>query len=262
MAARLHVLGAGTALPRPSRAGRCYGPAGYAYEPVPGGPLTLFDIGPGSVRQLGNLGLELERVERVVLSHFHPDHCLDLFALTFARRNPAFVGQAPLELLGPRGLSAWYESGVASLGEWVRERRLQLVEQGPEAWAAGRDQGGFRLFGVPTGHTPNAMAWRIEAPAHGGALVYSGDSGERPQLAELARDAGLFLCECSFPDGRESEHHLTPSGAARLFRAAGARRLLLTHFYPELDPDRAAEGASSLAGVQVAAAYDGLCVEL
>jgi ribonuclease BN (tRNA processing enzyme) len=144
----------------------------------------------------------------------------------------------------------------------VRERRLQLVEQGPEAWAAGRDQGGFRLFGVPTGHTPNAMAWRIEAPAHGGALVYSGDSGERPQLAELARDAGLFLCECSFPDGRESEHHLTPSGAARLFRAAGARRLLLTHFYPELDPDRAAEGASSLAGVQVAAAYDGLCVEL
>jgi ribonuclease BN (tRNA processing enzyme) len=262
MAGRLHVLGAGTALPRPSRAGRCYGPAGYAYEACSGGPLTLFDIGPGSVRQLGNLGLSLERVERVVLSHFHPDHCLDLFALTFARRNPAFGGTAPLEVLGPRGLSAWYEAGVASLGEWVRERRLELVEDGPAGWAAGREQGGFRLFASPTGHTPNALAWRLEPGSGGGALVYSGDSGERPELAALARGAELFLCECSFPDGRESEHHLTPSGAARLAHSAGARRLLLTHFYPELEPEEAASAAQRGCRSAVSAAFDGLCVDL
>lgn len=262
MGARLYVLGAGTALPRPSQGGRCYGPAGYVYEPHPGGALTLLDIGPGSVRQLGHLGLGLERIERVVLSHFHPDHCLDLFALTFARRNPACAGLGALEVLGPSGLSAWYEAGVGALGEWVRDRRLTLVEQGPDAWAGGRRQGGFRLFARPTGHTPNALAWRIEPQGPGGAWVYSGDSGERAELAELARGADLFLCECSFPDGRESEHHLTPGGAARLARRAGVKRLLLTHFYPELEPEQAAAAAGASAGCPVAAAFDGLCVEL
>jgi len=66
-------------------------------------------------------------------------------------------------------------------------------------------------------------------------VAYSGDTGPCEALAELARGADLFLCECSLPDGMTIEGHLTPSGAGAAAAAAGVRRLVLTHFYPECD---------------------------
>ena len=55
---------------------------------------------------------------------------------------------------------------------------------------------------------------------------------------------------------------LTPSGAARLASAAGARRLLLTHFYPSMDPERARHGAAATFPGPVEVARDGLLLEL
>ena len=61
---------------------------------------------------------------------------------------------------------------------------------------------------------------------------FSGDSGPSDELAELARDADLFLCEATLlepnPEGR-ARGHLAAGEAKEAFEAAGARRLLLTH---------------------------------
>jgi ribonuclease BN (tRNA processing enzyme) len=100
------------------------------------------------------------------------------------------------------------------------------------------------------------VALRATLPG-GAVLVYSGDSGEAPALAELARGADLFACECSFPDEHEVEHHLTPSGAGRLAAAAACRRLLLTHFYPETDPVEAGARAARVFGGRIELARDG-----
>jgi ribonuclease BN (tRNA processing enzyme) len=260
--ASLWVLGAGTALPRPALGERRFGPAGYAWMPAPGGPVTLLDCGPGSVRQLGALGIALERVERVVLTHFHPDHCLDVFALTFARRNPALLGLGPLELLGPPGLTTWYERGVFALGEWVRDRQINVIELDFAAWAQGLYRGTLRLSAAPTGHTPNALALRLDFEERGlrKAWVYSGDSGPNPALTQLARGAELLVCDCSFPDGAARPDHLTPAGAGRVALDAGVQHLVLTHFYPELDPEAAVRGAQAVFSGSVTAAHDGLCI--
>ena len=82
------VLGAGSILQQPG-----HGCAGYALQEGEGGDLTLFDCGPGTLRSLVNSGLQLEQVKRVVITHFHLDHVLDLFALAYARRNPGFVAR-------------------------------------------------------------------------------------------------------------------------------------------------------------------------
>ena len=63
MGATLAVLGAGSILPRVG-----YGCSGYALRPAPGAPVTLLDCGPGSIRALAGVGVELGEVERVVLS--------------------------------------------------------------------------------------------------------------------------------------------------------------------------------------------------
>lgn len=238
MAAEWVVLGAGSILPRAG-----YGCAGYALVPEPGGPITLVDCGPGTLRSMGEAGLELALVERVLITHFHADHCLDLFALGFALRNPAFDEAGPVEIVGPVGLAALLRSGADRLGSWVRGGRMEATEVAP-----GREgtvelvRGGLRFSAVPTGHTPEALAWRADLPT-GASVAFSGDTGETAAVADLASGVGLFTLECSHPDGAGVPGHLTPSQAGRLAARARCARLLLTHFYPGTDPERCRRSA-------------------
>ncbi len=256
MAATWTVLGAGTILPRLG-----YGSAGYALRPVPGGKVTLFDCGPGTPRNLAGAGIGLAEVERIVLSHYHLDHCLDLFAFAFARRNPDFAPPPPLEVLGPTGLQRLADRGEGSLGVLSRHTETAFVEVDPAAGAARLEREGLRLTWTATGHTAEAVAWRADLEG-GASVAYSGDSTESSEVARLARGVDLFVCECSHPDGRGVPEHLTPSSAARLARASGCRKLLLTHFYPALDPEQAREQAARVHAGAIELARDGLVVAL
>jgi ribonuclease BN (tRNA processing enzyme) len=85
-------------------------------------------------------------------------------------------------------------------------------------------------------------------------LAYSGDSGPSDQLAELARDADLFLCEATLERGvldGEPRGHLSAEEAIEAFEASGAKRLLVTHRPDELPLADALERA-----------YDGLELEV
>jgi ribonuclease BN (tRNA processing enzyme) len=246
------VLGAGAILPRAG-----YGPASYALRPAPGAPVTLFDCGPGTLRQLPARGIALAEVERIVLSHYHLDHCLDLFAFAFARRNPGFAPAPPLEVIGPTGLARLGDRAEGALGSWSRDPAASFVEVDPaEGPSRVLERGPLRLTWAATGHTPEALAWRADV-AGGGSVAYSGDSPEELAVARLASGADLFVCECSHPDGEAAVGHLTPSSAARLAAASGARRLLLTHFYPAVDPQRARAIAARTYSAPIELARDG-----
>ncbi len=250
--ATLTVLGAGSILPRTG-----YGCSSYALRPEESGPVTLLDCGPGTTRQLAPAGIELHDVRRVVLSHYHTDHCLDVFALAFARRSPFLAPPPQLAVYGPRGLDELLGSGGEVFGRWGRDpaRDVHVVE------VDGEGRGGFEADGLVftcarTLHTPNAVAWRVDLPS-GESLAYSGDTGENPAVAELARGVDLFVCECSFPDAEAVEHHLTPSSAARLARDAGVKRLVLSHFYPSNDPETARAVAAETFDGPIELARDG-----
>jgi len=250
------VLGAGSILPRAG-----YGSAGHALRRG-GGPVTLLDCGPGTVRALGAAGIGVEDVERVLVSHFHPDHWLDLLALAFARRNPALTGLPDLELAGPVGLrglldraATSVETSAAEPRSWLRFERASVVEVDPRGGAA-LERGDARFSWVATGHTKESVAWRADL-AGGVSAAYTGDTGENPSVADLARGASLFVCECSFPDAAAVGGHLTPSSAGRMAARAGCERLLLTHFYPSLDPEAARAGAGRAYSGPIELARDG-----
>ena len=256
MSATLSVLGAGSILPRAG-----YGCAGYALRPEKGAPVTLLDCGPGSIRALAGVGIALGEVRAVVLSHYHLDHCLDLFALAFARHNPALEDVGEIELVGPRGLRARLEGAPGVLGHWAAMPRsvVREVEPGEEL-----ERDGLRWRSTANGHTPEALSWRVEPAGRGGAwsLVYTGDTPEDPRVAELARGAGVLLAECSFPEEEAAPNHLTPTSAARLARAARVRRLVLTHFYPSMDPEEARARAARIFDGTIELARDGRVFEL
>lgn len=270
------VLGAGSILPRDG-----YGCAGYALrtapierdEPETARAFTLFDCGPGTLRALGSAGLDLRDLQRVVLTHFHPDHCLDLLALAFARRNPGLRGSLRhrWEIVGPAGLASWLERGATLFGDrgWTRFEDVDVTEVDPRRPGSllrvdGAGEG-VELSWCSTRHTSDSLAWRVDAVrrdpsgarARGASIAYTGDTGENPDVAALARDVDLFVCECSFDDAHAVEHHLTPSSAGRLAAAARCRTLLLTHFYPGLDPEDARRGAATAFLGPVELARDG-----
>ena len=251
MAATLHVLGAGSILPRAG-----YGCAGYALRPGPGEPVTLLDCGPGSVRALGDHGIGLAEVRRVVLSHFHLDHCLDLFALAFARRNPRF-DPPPLELAGPVGLARLVGEAPRVLGRWAADPNATVREIPLDADGRGGFEAGALVFTcAENGHNAESVSWRVEH-TDGWSLAYTGDTNDDPRVAELARGVDLLVSECSFPEEEAAQNHLTPRTAGALAAAAGASRLLLTHFYPSMDPEAAGAGAARVFAGPIELAHDG-----
>jgi ribonuclease BN (tRNA processing enzyme) len=246
---RFLVLGAGSAL---VRAG--LGCSGYALV-RPNGRVLLVDCGPGTLRSLAACGHTLELVDAVLLSHEHADHVADLVHLLFARRNPRLATAPALEIVGPSGTRDLVDRALAFLGRDALPSGTTVREL--DARAPGSDAlGGVRFEFTPTGHTDTALAYAFDV---GGArLVYSGDCGDERRLAALARDAELLVCECSSSDDAPLDGHLTPSAVARLAAAARPRHVLLTHFYPELEPAAAVHAVRAAWPGEVAAACDGL----
>lgn len=109
---------------------------------------------------------------------------------------------------------------------------------------------------------PNAGV-RLEAD--GAVLAYTGDTGPDPLLAELGRNADLFVVEATDRDGETHRHPrnlLTAAEAGAWAARAGARRLLLTHFWPGTDRVGSLAAARAAFPGDVLLADEGLVVPL
>lgn len=222
-AVQLTILGSGTAIPVPDRF-----PAGYLLRLAD--RHVLVDCGPGTLRRLGQLGIGLERLDAVFLTHYHTDHCADLAALLFALHGPRYRGRPPLDVFAAPGLERFVAT-LTSVWPWLvpRDYQLRLHEVTPGAFGLGA----LRVSALPIRHTAQSLGYRFEAD--GGSIAFSGDADCCDELVDLARDADLFVCDAATPDDQKLDGHLTPRLAGEHAARARARTLVLTHFYPECD---------------------------
>lgn len=225
---KIVIVGSGTGVPLSDRGSPCI-------LLMASGEYTLFDLGPGSLRQLLRIGIAHQRIDRVFFTHFHPDHTADLVHLLFATRNPRVLeARKPFLLSGARGLSEFLKKLQKSYGKWLRlPDRLVEVDELEVAKPDRRDFKGIRVFSQPLQHTSNSLAYRVEEDS-GASIVYSGDTGYNEELVEFAMYADLLILECSFPEENKVDSHLTPALAGRIAARAKARKLLLVHLYPEV----------------------------
>ena len=231
---RVVILGSGTGIPDPKT------PRGYAGVCVKAGKEhVVLDAGAGTLKQLAKLGVSYLDLDRLFLTHFHPDHCLDLVSILFAMRMPWWPRKKPFTVYGPPGLSTLYRRLNTAFQGWIEPKtyRLTLKEIGPTT---------LKLPGC-TVHTRRmnhadgkALGYRIESG--GRALAYSGDTDVCEDIVELGRGTDVLILECSMPDGRKVAGHLTPSECGRIAREARCRHLVLTHFYPLVNLAHARRG--------------------
>ena len=223
----LIILGSGTSIPLNDRA------SPSLTVIIDGNPI-LFDMGPGSLRQLTKAGLDYEKIEQIFITHFHPDHTADLIHFLFASRTPSVLKRRkPFVVTGPRGLKELVISLQETYHNWLTlPSDIMKIEEIETGGTSQKDCGGFIITTGPTNHTPHSLAYHVETP-DGKTIVYSGDTGFCDEIVDLARGADLLVLESSFPDGHEVEGHLTPSQAGLIAGMADVKQLLLTHFYPE-----------------------------
>lgn len=222
------VVGSGTALPSRDRASPC---VVLRFR----NQITLVDMGPGTLRRLARVGVPITALDHVLLTHFHPDHSADLIAFLFATRHPAILHKRrPFRVIGPTGLVAFLHGLEQGYGRWIRipDSVMKLEEWPPEPGPVHR-LGKLQADAVAVRHTESCLAYRFEAP-NGASVVVSGDTGPCASLIALAKACDLLILECSFPEGAEQDGHLTPRRAGELAAAAGVKKLVLVHFYPDV----------------------------
>jgi ribonuclease BN (tRNA processing enzyme) len=227
--ARIVLLGSGTGVPSLRRGAP--GLLLFAEE-----TLVLIDCGPGTLRRMLEAGVTVRDPGLLLFTHLHPDHAADLVPFLFACRYVDDPRLAPLTCAGGPGFKRYVRRLRRAHGSWIDPKTYDLTLR-----ELGRRTFRFedlRVTAFSMNHTAESIGIRIEF-TDGRSLAISGDTEACPALIDLGRDADLLVLECSFPDERPVEGHLTPSVAGRIAEKAGAKRLLLTHFYPSCTPGKA-----------------------
>jgi len=236
MAVRLRVIGSSPAWPNPG--GAC---SGYLVD----GRLLL-DCGPGVLAKLREREA-WPTVEAIAITHLHLDHWGDLIPWVWG--SLFGPGETRPALWLPPGSAEELRPILHRLGsEDMLERAFDVTEYEPRRPFTAA---GLEVTAVPVVHYDiDAYGFRVQGEH---VLGYSGDSGPCDALAELGREADLFLCEATLERGELDgplRGHLSVPEAVAAFEQSAAKRLLLTHRPTERGVD----------GVPLA--YDGLDADL
>jgi ribonuclease BN (tRNA processing enzyme) len=175
--------------------------------------------------------------------------------------NPGTEDPARPRLLAPPGALEAF-SALSAAGAMTADHIALAFDVAVYDPADVVDVGGMTVRFQPVPHFIPANA--VEFEEAGARFTFSSDCGPNEELCSFARDTDLLLIEATLPrperDGVRG--HLTPEEAGACGAAAGARRLVLTHFSDELDVDWARAEAARSFGRPVDAAHEGAVFEI
>lgn len=241
MSLKVTLLGTGVGIPQPGRS--------QAAILIENEKPLLLDCGAGTLLRLDQAGVNIEALDTVVLTHLHLDHVSDLLALANAR----YLSQLPgLEVYGPEGTEVYFKI-VRSVYPNLENMDVSLHEVRPmDSFSLS----GFDIFAEEAVHSVTALAYRIEAEDK--VAVYSGDTEPSQRVAALAYGADLLIHECSFPEPFDVTNHSTPRKLANVLLNTDAKRIVLTHLYPQAmgHEDEMAREVGKISGVPTESGWD------
>jgi ribonuclease BN (tRNA processing enzyme) len=227
-----------------SHAGAGGAASGYLVRSWRSGTTVWLDAGPGTFANLQRF-CDPASLDAIILSHEHTDHWTDLSGFVTAARWTLGWRRDPVPVLAPEGIEALLRRDAEGILDW------RAVGDGE-----GAEIGGLRVRFSRTDHGPVTLAVRLEGD--GAALGYSADSGTGWSLGALGAGLDLALCEATYTKDHEgTAQHMSAREAGSTAKAAGARRLVVTHRWPTIPAAAVEAEATEAFGRPVAQAAVG-----
>jgi len=247
MSLKVTLLGTGVGIPQPGRS--------QAAILVENDLPLLLDCGAGTLLRLDQMGVGLEAIDTVLLSHLHLDHVHDLLALANGRY---LSGLPELTIYGPLGTGDWFRL-LHSAYPNLERMEYEVQELKP---MDSLSLLGFDIFAEEARHSVTALAYRLEAEEK--VIVYSGDTEPSARVAALAEGSDLLIHECSFPEPFDVTNHSTPLKLGHMLRNQELKRVVLTHLYPQAEghEDEMAQQVIELSGAPTIVGWDMMIMEI
>ena len=234
------------------------------------GHFFMFDVGDGVVQKSENMGLPLNRLDGIFITHWHSDHMMDLPSII--SRSWLLGRTNDLHLYGPDGTDTLNQAinqylhienkhrvdhhGTATM-DISKARAIphefKNVQGGKEVIY---QQDGITITAFDVNHEPIEPAVGYVIEYNGKKVVISGDTKKNDLVLEMARDADILLHEVILnsllvqmearleENGMDrnkkiihdiQDYHTTPTEVAEIATKANVKKLVLHHFAPPPD---------------------------
>ncbi|MDQ0337339.1 ribonuclease BN (tRNA processing enzyme) [Caldalkalibacillus uzonensis] len=238
----------------------CYSPFPKAGEATPGylfedhtGTKLLFDCGSGVASHI-HKWINPKEVDAIILSHYHHDHVADVGVFQYAAYMALLNGSrsGPLTIYGPS-----LPPDKAEIRTYKDISVAKDIGQGQDI-----ELGSCRFRFFQTDHQGPCYGWHVTDGRS--SLVYGADSGPDTDWDHVPLRPDVLILESSFleQNKRTGVKHLSAKEAALIAARLEAKHLVLTHFYPEVDPYQYVQEAKAFFSGKISAALMGFHLSL
>jgi ribonuclease Z len=225
---RLILLGTGSAWSGPGREN--------TYMVVEGkNTRILVDCGGSPAQRLASAGVDIASIDRVVLTHTHPDHIYGwpVFALD------AWMGgrREAVHVYGLRETLQAARLILRAVGtkEWPNFFPIRYHQVQPNSTSLIMSNRDFSVSATRTEHFVPTIALRFTSEKTGDSVAYSCDTAPTEHIVELARGVKYLFHEATTLE-LPAPGHTSAAQAGAQAKRASARALVLLHLPPDVRP--------------------------
>lgn len=224
----------------------------------------LIDCGEGTTAQLLRAGIKPEEITVLFFTHLHSDHFLGYGQFLLGGWGR---GRRELTVIGPKGIKKYHNTLIDMYKDDIAYRTslgrpengildVNIIEIGQPGELTGVVPA--KVTAEEMVHNVLTFGYRFEIEDQ--VIVFSGDTAPTPNIIKLAQNADILVQDAClaktavYRDTDDPElieiweslqkEHCTPKQAGEIAQKANVKKLVMTHFLPDVIPDEILEEAS------------------